>query len=477
MPHSLTGFDPIARRAFFGRGAAALGSLALGSLGGSARAEFATTAGEVRLPHHAPRAKRVIFLYMSGGPSQFETFDHKPELARRNGQPMPESVTQGQPVAQLQGKPLNIFGPRYPFRRVGQCGAEMTTLLPHLAGVADEMCIVRSMQTDVINHDPAHTFMNTGSAIPGRPSIGSWVLYGLGNEAQDLPGFVVLLSMGEGLMMQPIASRLWHSGFLPGHLQGVQFSARNDPIHYLRNPPGVTVDDQRELVGTINDLNRHFAARLPDPEIAARITQYELAFKMQMSAPGILDFSDEPRHVLDFYGVEPGERSFAGNCLLARRLAERGVRFIQLYHRDWDHHKNIFDIEQKAREVDRASAALVLDLKQRGLLDDTLIVWGGEFGRTPMSQSASDDGTFGRDHHIRGFSMWLAGGGVKPGITHGATDELGYRAVENPVHVHDLHATMLHLLGLDHLKLTVHHQSREMRLTDVAGRVVKDILA
>ncbi len=466
MRAPLPEFHPLARRTFLGRGLAGLGSLALTSLAGRA-----TDTGVPPLPHHAPSARRVIFLYMSGGPSQLETFDHKPELIRRHGQPMPASFTEGQPVAQLQGQELNIMGPRYPFRRVGRSGQEMTTLFPHMARIADDLCIVRSMQTDQINHDPAHTFMNTGTGIPGRPSVGSWTLYGLGSEARDLPGFVVLLSAGEGLMMQPIASRLWHSGFLPGHLQGVQFNARSEPIHYLRRPDGVTDEDQRDLVATVNGLNRRFAETTSDPEIATRVAQYELAFRMQMSAPSLLDFSNEPQSILDLYGTHPKERSFAANCLLARRLAERNVRFIQLYHRDWDHHSNVNDIEQKAREVDRASAALVLDLKQRGLLDDTLVIWGGEFGRSPMAQGK------GRDHHMRGFSIWLAGGGIKPGITYGATDELGYHAVENPVHVHDFHATLLHLLGLDHLKLSVPFQGRAMRLTDVAGKVVSGILA
>jgi hypothetical protein len=453
---------------------ASLGLAALADLSartgaaGAAGTGAAATAG----PHHTPRAKRVIFLYMSGGPSQFETFDPKPELARRDGQPMPDSLTRGQPLAQLQGKELRILGPRYPFLRFGKSGQQMTTLLPHLASVADDLCIIRSMQSDQINHDPAHTFMNTGSAIPGRPSMGSWVLYGLGKETRDLPGYVVLLSAGEGLMMQPIAARLWHSGFLPGDLQGVQFNARNDPVYYLKNPPGVTRADQEDLIGTIGRLNRAFAQRTPDPEITTRIHQYELAARMQLSVPELLDFRDEPQSILDLYGTHPRERTFAANCLLARRLAERGVRFIQLYHRDWDHHTNVHDIEQKCREVDRASAALVKDLKQRGLLDDTLVIWGGEFGRTPMAQDKT-----GRDHHIRGFSIWMAGGGIKPGITYGATDELGYHAVENPVHVHDFHATLLHLLGLDHLRLTVPHQGRDMRLTDVAGRIVGDLIA
>jgi hypothetical protein len=458
------------RRAFLGRGMAALGAVAMHDFGLDAAPT--DRIASARSPQFPPRAKRVIFLYMAGGPSQFETFDDKPELGRRHGQPMPLSVTKAQPLAQLQGHELRILGPRYRFARFGKSGQQMTTLLPHLGRVADELCIIRSMQGEQINHDPAHTFMNTGSAIPGRPSIGSWVLYGLGKETNDLPGYVVLLSAGEGAMMQPIAARLWHSGFLPGDLQGVQFNARNDPVYYLKNPPGVAREDQEDLVGVIGRLNHAFAGRTPDPEITTRIRQYELAARMQLSVPGLMDLRDEPQAMLDLYGTHPQERTFAANCLLARRLAERGVRFIQLYHRDWDHHSDVTQIEQKCREVDRASAALIQDLKQRGLLEDTLVIWGGEFGRTPMAQDHT-----GRDHHIRGFSIWLAGGGIKPGITYGATDELGYHAVENPVHVHDLHATLLHLLGLDHLRLTVPHQGRDMRLTDVAGRVVRGVLA
>jgi hypothetical protein len=327
------------------------------------------------------------------------------------------------------------------------------------------------MQTEQINHDPAHTFMNTGPQISGRPSAGSWLWYGLGSEAEDLPGFVVLMSQGRGGQMQPIAARQWHSGFLPSRFQGVQFRSQGDAVLYLRDPPGVTRDQQRDLIDAVTALTRPEPGGVDDPEVAARLAQYEMAFRMQASLPAATDFSDEPRHVLEAYGVTGMDGSFAANCLLARRLAERGVRYVQLYHRDWDHHSRIkADIVMKAREVDRASAALVRDLKARGMLDDTLVVWGGEFGRTPMAQSD------GRDHHIKGFSIWLAGGGIKGGISHGQTDELGYHAVDDVVSVHDLHATMLYLLGIDHTKLTYRFLGRDFRLTDVHGQVVQKIL-
>jgi hypothetical protein len=411
---------------------------------------------------------------MAGGPSQFETFDPKPDLARLDGEPMPESYTRGQPIAQLQGLELRCLGPRFPFRRCGQSGTLITELFPHLGKVADEICVVRSMQTDQINHDPAHTVMNTGTSISGRPSMGAWVTYGLGSESADLPGFVVLTSRG-GRNPQPIASRQWHSGFLPAEHQGVELTPGPEPLHYLRNPAGVDRIRQRELIDAVEALNRLRLASRQDPEVEARIRQYELAFRMQASVPDLLDLAGEPRSILDLYGTDGRDGSFAANCLLARRLAERGVRFIQLYHRGWDHHDNLDGYMQVCSGlVDRASAALITDLKQRGMLDDTLVIWGGEFGRTPMAQT--NKGKVGRDHHIRGFSMWLAGGGVRGGLTHGETDDLGYAAVKDPVHVHDLHATMLHLLGLDHERLTYRYQGRDFRLTDVSGRVVREIL-
>jgi hypothetical protein len=389
-----------------------------------------------------------------------------------HGEPMPESFTKGQPIAQLQGQQLRCFGPQHEFRRWGKSGQEISTLLPEIASIADEICIVRSMQTEQINHDPAHTFMNTGTQISGRPSMGSWIWYGIGAEAGDLPGYVVLMSQGRGGQMQPIAARQWHSGFLPSRFQGVQFRSKGDAVLYLRDPEGVSRGRQRDVIDAVAALTRSQPDWVDDPEVEARLSQYEMAFKMQSSVPALTDFSKEPRSVLDAYGVEGLDGSFAANCLLARRLAERGVRFIQLYHRDWDHHSRIKgDIAMKAKEVDRASAALVRDLKERGMLDETLVIWGGEFGRTPMAQGD------GRDHHIRGFSIWLAGGGIRGGVTHGATDELGYMAVEDVVSVHDLHATMLYLLGVDHTKLTFKFLGRDFRLTDVHGHVVKRILA
>jgi hypothetical protein len=472
----------LTRRAFLRRSAFSIGTLGLASLldplllQSAQAAERSAKAGArwqgvvYPLPYK-PKIKRVIHLYMAGGPSHLETLDYKPKLAEMSGQPMPESFTKGQQIAQLQGQKLRCFGPQYAFKRYGKSGQEMSELFPFLGQVADELCIVRSMHTEQINHDPAHTFMNTGSGIPGRPSMGSWLLYGLGSESEDLPGYVVMMSSGRGGQMQPIAARQWSAGFLPSRFQGVLFYSKGDPVLYLGDPDGVTRTDQRQLLDAVDELNGLRHTQTHDPEILTRVSQYEMAFKMQMSVPELMDISKESPQTLELYGAHPGDGSFAANCLLARRLAERGVRFIQLYHRDWDHHGNIKnDIKLKAEEVDRASYALLTDLKQRGLLDETLVIFGGEFGRTPMGQGD------GRDHHIKGFSIWLAGGGIKGGVTYGATDELGYAAVENPVHVHDLHATMLYLFGIEHTRLTYRFQGRDFRLTDVSGTVVKDIL-
>jgi len=478
-------FDPpppelIARRTFLGRASLGLGSIALSGLL-QPKAWAATNSGGhgiVDPLHFAPKAKRVIFLCMAGGPSQFELFDDKPKLAAMHGQPIPASYTSGQPIAQLQKQAqLLCYGPQAKFARHGASGQVISNRLPHHAKIADDICIIRSMQTEQINHDPAHTFMNTGTQIAGRPSMGSWVTYGLGSESKNLPGFVVLISRAGSRAAQPVSSRQWHSGFLPSRYQGVQFFSKGDAVHYVGNPPGVDRSRQQDVVDTIGRLNRLRDAEVHDPEIATRIAQYELAFRMQMSVPELVDISSEPQHVLDMYGVAGPDGSFAYNCLLARRLAERGVRFIHLYHRDWDFHDQLnLHMDELCLSADRASAALIADLKQRGMLDDTLVVWGGEFGRTPMAEGDVNKPEAGRDHHIRGFTMWLAGGGIQPGISHGATDELGYYAVENPVHVHDLHATMLHLLGIDHQRLTVRYQGRDFRLTDVAGKVVNDIL-
>jgi hypothetical protein len=472
------------RRTFLGQAARGVGSLALASLLHPRllwAAETLTGPAPVKGPHwsgvvhplHFPaRAKRVIYLTMAGGPSHLETFDNKPKLAEMSGKPMPESFTKGQPIAQLQGQKLHCLAPQYPFRKFGKSGQEMSSLFPLLGTVADEICIVRSMVTEAINHDPAHTFMNTGTTISGRPSMGSWVTYGLGSDCDNLPGFIVLTSTGKGGQNQPIASRQWHSGFLPSRFQGVHLRGQGDPVLYLSNPGGVRPDQQRDVIDAVEDLNRVEDGSVDDPEIATRISQYEMAFQMQASVPGLMDLSGEPAKVLEMYGTKGADGSFAANCLLARRLAERGVRFIQLYHRDWDHHGNIKnDIKLKAEEVDRPCTALLTDLKNRGMLRDTLVVWAGEFGRTPMAQGN------GRDHHIKGFSIWLAGGGIKGGVTHGATDDLGYNAVEDVMPVHDLHATMLYLLGIDHKRLTYKFQGRDFRLTDVHGNLVEKILA
>lgn len=476
LDHSSIG---ISRRTFLGQGFAGLGSIAMTSLFGQntfAAAESAQNEkwrGVVNPLHHSARAKRVIFLYQAGGPSHLETFDYKPDLERMHGKPMPESFTKGQQIAQLQNQKLICFGPQFKFKRFGQSGQEMMEQFTEIGSVADDLCIVRSMWGEQINHDPAHQLMNTGSIIAGRPSMGSWLLYGLGAESEDLPGYVVLMSSGKGGQNQPIAARQWSAGFLPSKFQGVKLNSIGDPVLYIKNPAGLGDATQRDSIAAINQLNKLQFDATRDPEIPTRIAQYEMALRMQTSVPELTDMSKEPKSVLEMYGAKPGDGSFASNCLLARRLAERGVRFIQLYHRDWDHHNNIpSNMPLKVQEVDRATAALIKDLKQRGMLDDTLVIWGGEFGRTPMSQGGN-----GRDHHIKGFSYLLAGGGIKRGITYGATDELGYAAVENPVSVHDLHATMLHLLGINHLRLTVKYQGIDARLTNVSGEVVKGILA
>ncbi|MFN0122608.1 MAG: DUF1501 domain-containing protein [Blastocatellia bacterium] len=470
------------RRAFLQNAGAGLGSLALSSLLERDLFAAANPQSAIRNPqskglisplHHLPKAKRVIFLYQAGGPSHLETFDYKPKLAGMHGQAMPESFTKGQQIAQLQGQQLKCFGPQFKFARFGKSGQEMNALFTEIGSVADDLCIVRSMWGEQINHDPAHTLLNSGSIITGRPSMGSWLLYGLGAEAEDLPGFVVLMSSGRGGQNQPVAQRQWSAGFLPSRFQGVKLNSIGDPVLYINNPPGLDNAAQRDSINAINALNKMQYEASHDPEIQTRIAQYELAFKMQASVPGLVDMRNEPKSMLEMYGAKPGDGSFASNCLLARRLAERGVRFIQLYHRDWDHHTGINEnIPLKIQETDRATAALIRDLKQRGMLDDTLVIWGGEFGRTPMSQGGN-----GRDHHIKGFSWLLAGGGIKGGVTYGATDELGYAAEQNPVSVHDFHATMLHLLGINHLRMTVKYQGIDARLTNVSGEVVKGILA
>jgi hypothetical protein len=459
----MTAIELLKRRLFLGRAAQGLGAVALANVAGSAlAAPQAGVLGPLPLPQ---KAKRVIWLTMAGGPSHLETFDPKPKLVEMHGQPMPDSLTKGQQIAQLQGQKLVCFGPQHGFKRFGQSGIEICDIFPQIGSVIDDICFIRSMSTDAINHDPAHMFMNTGSQIAGRPSMGTWVTYGLGAEAADLPGFVVLTSLGRGGQNQPIAARQWSSGFLPSKFQGVQLRGKGDPVLYLTNPAGVTRDRQGADIQAINLLNQRRETVVHDPEIATRIAQYEMAFQMQASVPELIDVAGETAATFELYGCKAGDGSFASNCLLARRLAERGVRFIQLYHKDWDHHGGIKEgVALKAEEIDRACMALITDLKQRGMFQDTLIVWAGEFGRTPMSQGGS-----GRDHHNKAMTVWMAGGGIKGGIVHGASDDLGYAAVEKPTTVHDLHATMLTQLGIRHDAFSVKFQGLDARLTGVEG--------
>ena len=482
--------DPLTihRRTFLGRSGLSLGGAALSGLlardGLAATASVAagrteaadTYPGAVFPLHHPPRAKSVIFLCLAGGPSHLETFDFKPQLAKLDGREMPESVTAGQPIAQLQGQKLICLGPRTSFSPRGASGTPVSDFFPALGGLVDNLAIVRSMVTEQINHDPAHTFMNCGTALSGRPSMGAWVTYGLGSEADDLPGFVVMTSK-MGRSPQPIAARQWHSGFLPGQFQGVEFATSGAPVHYVANPPGVSTAHQRDLIDTVAALENHRLRSLADPEIATRVKQYELAFRMQSSVPALADLSGETAETLALYGAQPGKATVGTNCLMARRLVERGVRFVHVYHSEWDHHSNIKGhLDEICPPTDRAAAALLLDLERRGLLDETLVVIGGEFGRTPMGQGGK--GAIGRDHHIKGFSMVLAGGGIKGGIVHGATDDFGYNAISDVVHVRDLHATMLHLLGIDHAKFTVEYQGLDSKLTGVEpAKPVKALFA
>ena len=465
--------NSICRRTFLDRSFAGLGGIALSSLAQRANASSAWPGLFDNAKHHAPKVKRIIHLCMAGGPSHLETFDPKPELNKLDGKPFPDSFTKGQQLAQLQGSTLTARGSSVKFKRYGKSGLEMSELFPHLGSVADELCIIRSMKTDQINHDPAHAFMNSGSIVKGRPSMGSWFLYGLGAESEDLPGYVVMISHS-GRNGQPVSSRQWSSGFLPSRYQGVQFQSKGDAVHYISSPDGVSRSSQRQVVDEVKHLNGILDGDRYDPEIATRISQYEMAFRMQSSVPELTDMSDEPQHIRDLYGVaEPGDGTFASNCLLARRLLERGTRFVQLYHRGWDHHGDIDKyMPISAKSTDQASAALIKDLKSRGMLDDTLIIWGGEFGRTPMGQGS------GRDHHINAFSVLLAGGGVKGGIAYGETDELGYAGVTDVTTVHDLHATMLHLSGIDHQQFTYKFQGLDFRLSGVEPgvKVINKIL-
>ncbi len=460
------------RRQFFGRTAGGIGTLALSSL----------LNAQGGLTHFAPKAKRIIYLFMQGGPSQLDLFDPKPGLAKRHGEELPASIRKGQRLTTMTSKQTSLPVAPSPFRFVqhGQSGAWVSELLPHTARIADELCIIRSMNSEAINHDPAITFLQTGHQQPGRPSFGSWLSYGLGTENSDLPAFVVLISRGSAVSpADPLYARLWGSGFLPSNHQGVSFRSSGDPVLYLSNPEGVRTSDRRRLLDTLGQLNTMQHEQSLDPEIQTRIAQYEMAFRMQSSVPELTDLRGESEDTFQRYGEDarrPG--TFAANCLLARRLAERGCRFIQLYHRGWDQHYNLpTNLALQCKDVDQAGAALVADLKQRGLLDDTLVVWGGEFGRTTYSQGRLTQTNFGRDHHGRCFTMWIAGGGVKPGITHGETDDYCYGITRDPVHVHDLNATLLHLFGIDHTRLTFRFQGRDYRLTDVHGEVVKGVLA
>jgi len=465
------------RRHFFGQAGFGIGAAALTSLLNPSL--FADAAMAPRKPHFPAKCKNVIFLFMAGGPSQLDLFDYKAALTKFDGQPCPEDLIKGERFAFIKGVPKLLGSPHH-FAKYGQSGAELSVLLPHLAKIADDVAIVRSLHTTQFNHAPAQIFMNTGHQIAGRPSMGAWVTYGIGSENIDLPGFVVMLS-GQN---QPDGGRsCWGSGFLPSDYQGVEFRRSGDPVLFLSNPDGVTPETRRRSLDALRFLNSSHQADVGDPEIASRIGAYEMSFKMQTSVPELADISKEPAHIHEMYGTTPGTASFANNCLLARRLVERGVRFVQLFHRGWDTHgaSNNEDIVNKlarlCRDTDRPAAALVADLKQRGLLDSTMVVWGGEFGRTPMNEARSGSKFLGRDHHARAFTMWLAGGGIKPGVTIGKTDEVGYNIVEDPVSVHDLHATALHLMGLDHKRLTYRFQGRDFRLTDVEGEVVRKLLA
>ncbi len=462
----------ITRRWFLQECGVGLGAITLGHLLGltaSARPAQGNPLAP-RQPHFAPKAKRVIFLFMAGAPSHLELFDNKPQLAKFDGTLPPPELIKGYRAAFINPA-SKLLGPKFKFARHGRCEAELSELLPHTAKVVDEMAIVKSMVTDAFNHAPGQIMMNTGAQQFGRPSMGAWVCYGLGSESENLPGFVVFSSGSKG---PSGGNSNWGSGFLPTVYQGVQFRGGGEPVLYLSNPRGVDHEAQRDSLATLRQLNQLRLDEVGDPEIATRINSFEMAFRMQTHAPELMDIAREPKAVLDWYGAEPGKNTFANNCLLARRLIERGVRFVQLFHEAWDQHGNLVaDLKKNCLNTDRPCAALLMDLKQRGLLDDTLVIWGGEFGRTPMVQGGND----GRDHHPNAFTMWLAGGGIKPGITLGETDEFGFNVVKDKVHVHDLHATILHLLGFDHTKLTYRFQGRDFRLTDVHGKIVKELLA
>ncbi len=478
----------VTRRQFFGKTRGGIGAAALSTLLGSKAAEAALApspelGGMMGSPHFAPKAKRVIYMFQSGGPSQLDLFDYKPKLYDLHGQELPSEVRGGQRITGMtsgQDSFPMVSSRMFEFKQHGQSGAWVSELLPNIAKISDDVCYLKAVNTEAINHDPGITYIQTGSQQPGRPSMGAWLSYGLGSENFDLPAFIVLISHGSSKRdAQALFQRLWGAGFLPSEHQGVNLRAGADPVLYLSNPPGVDRKTRRQMLDALNEVNQAALANYADPEINARIAQYEMAYRMQASVPDLTDLSDEPEYIFDLYGEDartPG--TYAANCLLARRLAERDVRFIQLYHRGWDQHGNLpSDIRLQCNDVDQASAALVTDLKQRGLLEDTLVIWGGEFGRTTYCQGALSDTNYGRDHHGRCFTMWMAGGGMKPGISHGETDDFCYNVVDGGVHIHDLNATILHLLGIDHERLTYRFQGRDFRLTDVHGHIVQDILA
>jgi hypothetical protein len=475
----------LTRRHFFRRTTNGLGIAALATLleqDGFARSGPDGRAGLLRVLHHAPKAKRVIYLFMSGGPSHIDLLDYKPRLRDLHGMELPASIRMGQRVTGMTAgqRSFPCVAPMNGFQRCGRAGTWISALLPHIATIADHICVINSLHTEAINHDPATTYIQTGSQQPGRPSFGAWLSYGLGCESRELPAFIVMISQGSGNKTdQPLFSRLWGSGFLPSEHQGVRFRSGNDPVLYLSNPPGIDADTRRTMLDGVRELNGLAAQSYGDPEIETRIAQYEMAFRMQSSVPELTDLSREPRHILEMYGVQRNhdDGGFARNCLLARRMIERGVRFVQLMHRGWDQHSDLpRQIRGQCLDVDQPSAALVKDLKQRGLLDDTLVIWGGEFGRTVYSQGTLTATNHGRDHHGRCFSLWAAGGGFKPGITYGATDDYCYNIVENPVHIHDFNATLLHCLGIEHTRLTFRFQGRDYRLTDVHGNVIDGLL-
>ncbi|MBM3824348.1 MAG: DUF1501 domain-containing protein [Verrucomicrobia bacterium] len=477
-PLDLEHLKSVTRRRFLKQCGSGMGALALSTLLHDGRLGKLQAAEAARKAlHFAPKAKNIIYLFQSGGPSHLDLFDYKPELNKRNGEKVPEELVKNIRLAQI-GKESKLLATRYQFNQHGKSGVWLSELLPQTSTIVDELCFVQGFYSEAFNHDPATIFMNTGAQLAGRPSMGSWFSYGLGSENKDLPAFVVLMT-GVG---QPLTNSAWGSGFLPTAHQGVQLRSQGEPVLYVENPPGIDGSRRRQSLDTLRDLNRMRHRVLLDPEIETRIAAYEMAYRMQTSVPDVMDISKEPEAAHTAYATTPGRASFANNCLLARRLVERGVRFVQLYHRGWDHHGGpdgnlVFDLKKRCLETDQPCVALIKDLKERGLLDETLVLWGGEFGRTPMMQGKLEPDQMGRDHHPHGYTIWMAGGGIKPGVVYGKTDDFGFYAVENKVHVHDLHATILHLFGVNHLQLTYRFQGRDYRLTDVHGEVVKGILA